>query len=260
MLRPDGGEVCAPMGAEAKRQAVLACLDGVMDPELDQSVAEMGFVHRIDVDGSLVAIDFRLPTFWCSANFAFLMAEDMRVAVEGLDWVTKAEIALVDHFAANAINRGVAENLPFSAVFADEANGNLAAIRRTFREKAYLGRQEALLRPLVRKSGVEAALSLRVEDLSALCESADTEIAAAARRYVAARRHDGGRADADAPAFTDLDGNPILPARYAAHLREIRSVRGAAQANAEMCRMYLAARYAEDTSVETLEKKRETSA
>ena len=35
-----------------------------------------------------VSIGFRLPTYWCAANFAFLMADDMRREVAALPWVT----------------------------------------------------------------------------------------------------------------------------------------------------------------------------
>ena len=60
-------------------------LDMVSDPELDQSVAEMGFVNSVEIGaGGAVRISFRLPTFWCAPNFAFLMAHDMREAVERL--------------------------------------------------------------------------------------------------------------------------------------------------------------------------------
>ncbi len=247
------------LSPEDRRSVVLAALDGVTDPELDESVTAMGFISKVEIDRGHVAVEFRLPTFWCSANFAFLMAEDMRIAVERLAWVETAIIRLVDHFAAESINRGVAEGLPFDAIFAGQATEGLAAIRRSFRQKAFLGRQEALLRPLIREHGTEAALALTVAGLDRLCDGPDPERVAAARRYLAARRHDGGAADADAPAFTDLDGAPVTAEGCAAHLRAIRGVRSAAEANAEMCRILLTARYAAETSVRTFEEKREMS-
>ena len=57
------------------------------DPELDEPVTELGFVERVAVDGDTVEVDFRLPTYWCAANFAFLMVDDIRIAVEGAPWV-----------------------------------------------------------------------------------------------------------------------------------------------------------------------------
>ena len=81
----------------------------VHDPELDEPVTTMGFIKAVTLKGSTAEITFRLPTFWCSANFAFLMASDMREAVEGLAFINEARVRLVDHFAARKINRGVAE-------------------------------------------------------------------------------------------------------------------------------------------------------
>src|SRR5476649_857826 len=84
-------------------------LESVIDPELDESVTELGFVTRVEVDADdHVRIDFRLPTYWCAANFAFLMADDMRVAVAALPWVTKVSVGLGEHMYADEINRGVA--------------------------------------------------------------------------------------------------------------------------------------------------------
>lgn len=233
-----------PMNPSAE---VLARLDGVTDPELDESVTAMGFIQEIAVAGEEVAVTFRLPTFWCSANFAFLMAEDMKIAIETLPWVRRATVRLVDHFAARAINRGIAEGLPFEAVFTGEATAGLAMIRRTFRQKAFLGRQEALLDPLVRRDGREATLAMTLADLTELTCDADAEISHLAARYLAARRHDGGATDPAAPAFTTLDGTAVRADGYPTHLREIRRVRRAAQANAELCRLYLAARFTPET-------------
>src|SRR5262249_37433322 len=105
---PPADEIPDAGGDGARRAAVLAALDAVMDPELDAPVTAMGFVESIAIADGSVHVDFRLPTFWCSANFAFLMAGDMKLAIEALDWVASATIELVDHFAAGRINRAVA--------------------------------------------------------------------------------------------------------------------------------------------------------
>ena len=78
------------------RQAeVWARLQGVTDPELDESVTELNFVTKADVDPeNRVHIEFRLPTYWCAANFSFLMADDMRRAVSALDWVKGVSVVL----------------------------------------------------------------------------------------------------------------------------------------------------------------------
>ena len=222
--------------------AVMAALDTVMDPELDESVAAMGFVESLAFSGEDVEVTFRLPTFWCSANFAFLMAADMRCAVERLGCVRTARVRLVDHFAARRINHGVAAGLGFAETFSDEAASGLADIRRTFRERAFLGRQEKLLRPLVARSDIASALALTMGGLHALAHDGEDALQALALRYLTMRRHEAAGDDAAAGAFIMPGGQPVRPGDYATHLRRLRSLTGAAEANAEMCRIYLQAR------------------
>ena len=59
----------------ARLASVMAALDAVFDPELDESVTSMGFIETVALRGRTAEITFRLPTFWCSANFAYLMAQ-----------------------------------------------------------------------------------------------------------------------------------------------------------------------------------------
>ena len=96
-----------------------------------------------------MAIGFRLPTYWCAANFAFLMADDMRREVGALPWVTSVTMTLGEHMYADKINHGVAEGRSFQETFGDEADGELEELRRTFLVKAFQRRQEALLRHLL---------------------------------------------------------------------------------------------------------------
>jgi metal-sulfur cluster biosynthetic enzyme len=242
MPRPDAAVLKRARPDVATTKAIMTALDTVMDPELDESVAAMGFIESVTVTGREAEIVFRLPTFWCSANFAYLMATDMCMAVEQLPDIDTARIRLVDHFASGKINRGVAAGRGFQEVFSDEAHANLDAIRRTFRERAFLGRQEKLLRSLVARQGVAPALATTMADLAALTMDGDAQLRTGALRYLALRRHEPGAHDLAAPAFVALDGAPVTPAGYQVHLRTVRSVKGAAEANAEMCRIYLEAR------------------
>ena len=107
----------------------------VTDPELDQSIVDLGFVTRVSVEAGRVAVDFGLPTFWCSANFAWMIAEDMMTALSRLAWAKDIRVRLLDHFAAKKINAGIAADAGFAAAFAGEATGDLAAVRRTFAER-----------------------------------------------------------------------------------------------------------------------------
>ena len=189
-----------PEGAgEAGREAeVLACLAAVTDPELDEPVTDLGFVEEVTVgsDG-VVSIDFRLPTFWCAANFAYMMAEDMRDAVAALPWVARVVPRLQEHMCADEVNRGVAEGLDFGAAFGEAGDDDsLASLRTTFRRKAFQGRQEALLRVLLKQGfGKDALVAMTVEALEHTVV-AGAESAGLQRRYLeirVTRRRPGGR-------------------------------------------------------------------
>ena len=66
------------------RRAVLAALDTVRDPELDEPVTALGFVASctVSADGD-AEVQLRLPTYFCAPNFAFLMVADAYDAVSG---------------------------------------------------------------------------------------------------------------------------------------------------------------------------------
>ena len=219
-------------------------LDMVSDPELDQSVAEMGFVNSVELtDGGDVRVSFRLPTFWCAPNFAFLMAYDMREAVESLDWVRRAEITLQDHCHAEDINRGVGGGLSFAETFPGQATAELDELRATFRRKAFQGRQEALLRRL-REDGMtpEKICAMRIGELRRL------ELVDAARlleRYLEIRGEFGGPAGEDDTAFTTPDGEALSSEEFSGYLQDLRRVRVNAAFNANMCRTILQTRYDE---------------
>ena len=234
----------APASPSAARAAeVWDRLARVTDPELDEPVTELGFVHGVEVgtDG-VVAIGFRLPTYWCAANFAFMMADDMRREVTSLPWVRGVRLTLDDHMYADAVNRGMAEGLSFQATFGPEANDDeLAEVRRTFAVKAFQRRQEALLHYLLNAGHQpEALLSLTVAGLSALPGDGGAEKLIA--RYLE-RRGVAGSASPDAVAFVDETGAPILAAVLPARLRVLRRVTVNTEFNGALCRGLLAERY-----------------
>jgi metal-sulfur cluster biosynthetic enzyme len=157
------------MDTEQARDQVWQAIRTVTDPELDESITDLGFIQSVTINqpdstdpsaitGAAVLITFRLPTYWCAANFAFMMAEDLRERVTRLPWVREARVELVDHFTADEINRGIAEGQSFSASFPEEGGGNLADLRRLFRLKAFQRRQYRLLRYLLDASHDRAAL------------------------------------------------------------------------------------------------------
>src|SRR5579871_5307378 len=168
---------CVAKGESGRVGEVWSRLETVDDPELDEAVTELGFVTAVEVEGGGVSIGFRLPTYWCAANFAYLMADDMRRAIAALPWVTTITITLDEHMYAAEINRGVAAGRSFQQTFGSEANGEVEDVRRIFLVKAFQRRQEALLTWLLAQ-GCEPAMLVRLSmtQLSALAgESTDDE-------------------------------------------------------------------------------------
>lgn len=151
---------------EPDRAAVLDRLDRVDDPELDESIVELEYIERLHVDGSVVEVDFMLPTAWCSPAFAWMMATGAREEVLDLPGVETVEIRLEDHMHAAQINRGVNDELAFETVFPDAEDG-IEAVRRTLDEKARMSRQYDAVRALT-EAGVrpEQVVALRRADLS----------------------------------------------------------------------------------------------
>lgn len=92
---------------------VRAALDEVRDPELDRSLVALEFVRSVAVVADDVHVELRLPTYWCSPSFAYMMVGDSERAVSALDGVGRVRIELVDHCAAREINEGIAAGMSF---------------------------------------------------------------------------------------------------------------------------------------------------
>lgn len=235
------------LGSIARQNEVWTALDSVMDPELDESVTSLEFVTDVTVsaDGD-VNITWRLPTYWCSPNFAFLMASDMRDAVRELPWVRGISVRLSDHFSAEMVNRGVDHDQDFRDAFPGESDDDLRSVRQKFLGKAFERRQELLVRHLLGTGHVADSLvrwSLR--DLLDLTLAAEGE--RLRNHYVFAwrRTQPAPRADHDALAFTTLEGQPLEAATLRNHLRKIGGVRRNAEFNSFICRSLLVERKAD---------------
>jgi metal-sulfur cluster biosynthetic enzyme len=223
---------------------VLARLATVNDPELDESVVELDFVTDVAVDGDgAVSLSFRLPTYWCAANFAFLMAEDMRTAVATLPWVTQVSVTLGDHMYAETINRGMAEAQSFQTAFGSEADGNLAQVRRTFLVKAFQRRQVVLADHLLAAGHASETLApLTIGGLRTCTNTVEGQTLV--QRYLD-RRTVVGEAGDEAAAFVDEHGGRVAPEAFRAHLRALRRVAVNVEFNGALCRGLLAARFNE---------------
>jgi metal-sulfur cluster biosynthetic enzyme len=222
---------------------VLDRLGRVTDPELDEPVTQLRFISGISVDAAGgVSIGFRLPTFWCAANFAFLMADDMRREVAALPWVRRVEVRLGEHMYADKINDGLRRGASFQETFGADAAEGLDSLRRTFLVKAFQRRQEALLRHLL-ESGV-APTSVVAMSLAALAEWPLDEPGGVLRqRYLERRYVCAG--DTEWRAFVAADGAAIDAESLPAYLRALARVGVNVEFNGAICRGLLAARFDE---------------
>jgi metal-sulfur cluster biosynthetic enzyme len=215
--------------------AVMAALAGVRDPELDESVTELGFVAGVIVAGDRVEVALRLPTYFCAPNFAWLMVDDAQAAVRSVPGVSDVQVRLVDHFAAGEINAGVGEGQGFGATFAGLADGELDELRATFRRKALGARQDRLCRMLIAGGATPGDLAQR--RLSDLPPGPDTDA------YLQRRAELGLDVSPEAPFLMDGMGAPVSPDRVVPYLRRLRTTAVSIEGNAGLCRGLLATRY-----------------
>jgi metal-sulfur cluster biosynthetic enzyme len=221
---------------------VWAVLERVTDPEIDESVTKLEFVTRVEIEaGSRVRIEFRLPTYWCAPNFAFLMASDMRDAVEELPWVEEVSVELLDHFSATLINRSVALKQDFRDAFPGETDGDLSQIRRTFLGKSYQRRQELLMRCAL-KSGIDASWLIRATLRELKDLPLDEEGGSLRNLYVFAWRRIHIGSEEEELAFMTIDREPLNLGELKDYLRLVAGVRRTADFNGLICRGLVAAR------------------
>jgi metal-sulfur cluster biosynthetic enzyme len=227
---------------EQKVAQIWQRLGQVTDPELDEPITDLGFIENVAVDrDGGVDVKFRLPTYWCSANFAFLMADDMRLSLSTLPWVREVRPQLQDHMVAAEINHGVRHRQSFSEALKGFGSADtLDDLREKFRRKAFERRQEAVILAL-RAAGYDdraiCGMSLAALDLADL---SGTEGAYQMPRYRALLQERGLAAG---KAFVTYNGRTIEPHELAAYLQRLRAVRINMEFNSALCRGLLDARY-----------------
>jgi metal-sulfur cluster biosynthetic enzyme len=234
--------------------AVLERLAQVLDPELDESILDLGFVRTLELRSGHANVALRLPTSWCAVNFAYLMAEDVRRALLGVEGIHRVTVRLGDHCAAEEIEAAVNDGQPFAEAFPGEGAGSLAALRLTFLRKGFLSRQERLLRDL-RAVGCSPATicALRIGEVSIEddtivirqpgCALVESTSAGVLQRYLERRAELALDCGLAAPLIVDLEGKPFSVERLQAHYVAIRTVRVALEANGSFCRALLSVRH-----------------
>jgi metal-sulfur cluster biosynthetic enzyme len=216
---------------------ILAALEAVRDPELDEPVTTLGFVSScaVSADGD-ASVRLRLPTYFCAPNFAFLMVADAYDAVSAVVGVRRAEIILEDHFASDEINGGVAARSGFARSFDGLAAGELDQLRTDFVRKAVLAGTDRVCRPLL--AAGRTAEDLAVLTLGDVPPSADRE------RLRARRAELGLPAGDDSALLVDaVTGEPVGVESLPIHLRRARLTRVSVEANSGVCRGMLRERY-----------------
>lgn len=218
---------------------VWAALADVRDPELDRSVVELKFVQSVTVDGEDATVALRLPTYWCSPSFAYMMVSDAHDAVSALDGIGTVRIELVDHHVGDTVTEGVSSGRTFMETFPEHADGELGELRRKFRLKAFLVRQEPVLRAARDAFGAVGALELRLGDGTPPLGIDAGQWHEYRRRRTELDMNDG----AEALVFTSAQGEPLDADCLDHYIRISRSVRVSLMANSEFCTGLLAARY-----------------
>lgn len=226
---------------------VWARLEEVPDPELDEPVTSMGFVELVTLgEGDRVEVDFRLPTYWCSPNFAFLMAEGIHREVSALPWVSRVVVRLHDHMFADQVNEGVNGGRRFRDIFRELSDGaDLDELRAKFDEKAFQRRQEVVLLSLQARGLSPAsivAMTLGDLDRTVFQGEEDSAQAPRYRRLLVAK---GLATEPGDLAFRTWQGAALSAEGLAAHLQQLRSVRVNMEFNGALCRGLKQARYKE---------------
>jgi metal-sulfur cluster biosynthetic enzyme len=232
MTAPPGSDV-----RSATASTVLAALQTVRDPELDEPITSLGFVisAAVSADGD-AQVRLRLPTYFCAPNFAFLMVADAYDAVSALPGLRRTEVVLEDHFASDAINGGVAAQSGFVQSFDGEAVSELHGLRADFLRKAVMAGTDQVCRPLL-AGGADPARLLE-------WTLGDVPPSRPLRRLRERRAELGLPAGDDAPLMID----PATGARVSAqsaplHLRRAQTTRISIEANGSICRGMLRQRY-----------------
>ena len=223
-----------------ERGQVLAALDQVRDPELDEPVTDLGFVTSCAVSAAGdVQVRLRLPTYFCAPNFAFLMVADAYDAVSQVQGVRHTEVILEDHFASDAINAGVAARSGFVQSFGELAAAELDELRTDFVRKAVLAGTNRVCRPLL-------AAGRSTDELAALT-LADVPPSPELDRLRARRAEVGLPSADDSPLLVDpVTGAGVAAVALPLHLRRARLTEVNLEANGSICGGMLRHRYGTD--------------
>lgn len=219
------------------RDEVMTALSAVIDPELDEPITDLGFVRSVSVDDHDVEVHLRLPTSFCSPNFAYLMASDAKDVLTALDSTDHVVVELDDHHDSDLINTGLAADAGYRGTFKHEAHESLDELRLTFIRKAHTAAMERCLTGVLRAAPDRPITELGTVTLGDLPD--DEHTAALIRRRSAL-----GLSTAPGDiVMVEADGTTYAPEQVPMALRRARSTRISIDGNAHFCRGLLRTRY-----------------
>jgi metal-sulfur cluster biosynthetic enzyme len=230
------------MAVKVTESDIRFALGAVFDPELDEPITDLGFVRSVAAvpgpGGTQVVVHLRLPTSFCSPNFAYLMASDSKDVISALHGVESVVVELDDHHDSELINAGLAADAGYRGTFRHEAEDSLEELRWTFRRKAHTAAMERCLTDLLRSNP-----QLREKDLGAvrlrdLLPGRNND--ALLRRRTALGLPEG----TDSIVLVNHEGHPYPAEAVPMALRRARSTRISIDGNAHFCRGLLRTRYA----------------
>ena len=220
-------------------EALLTLLHRVLDPELDESILSLGFVESVTADDAgNVTVCLHLPTYWCAANFSYLMASDVRRELAGLEGVLSVTVKLGEHFASREVEDGAGPGKTFGETFPNGGPDTLEETRRIFLLKGYFTRQERLLRGL-KDAGLpfQRIAELVVGDLYAVGVDAQT-----VSRYLERRAELSLDCSHSARLIVDTTGRAIPAEEMETYYIRARTTRLAMEANGSLCSAILQSR------------------
>ncbi|MEV6412394.1 iron-sulfur cluster assembly protein [Kribbella sp. NPDC051718] len=194
----------------------------VRDPELDAPITELGFVSKIEEHDGDVLVELRLPTYFCAPNFAYLMVADAYDAVAAVPGVRNVVIRLLDHFASDEINAGVAGGRGFAGSFPGLADDELEELRITFQRKAHRACQEQVASHLIKQGW--SVPDLATATLADACLGQDLD------RLTRRRTDLNLPSTPDAPLLLHDDGTPITQLDLPLQLRMAKPPESASKA------------------------------
>ncbi|MEW1822273.1 iron-sulfur cluster assembly protein [Arthrobacter sp. NPDC080031] len=217
---------------------VMAALGSVLDPELDQPITGLGFVRSVAISAEGVEVHLRLPTSFCSPNFAYLMVSDAHDALSVVPGIGRVSVELDDHHDSEKINAGMAAGLGYRQTFGDEAEDSLEGLRSTFQRKAHLAAMERVCVEMLRR-GTWTLEELPMLEIFDLPEDS--------RKHALQRRREaiGLPNSPHSLVLVNESGESLSAEEVPLRLRFARTTRISIEGNAHFCRGLLATRYAD---------------